>query len=233
MDAGQLYAEARGRITELVRGLGPDDCERVVAATPAWTVKDLVAHLAGVLGDVRAGNVGGAATDPWTEQQVEARRGRTVDELLAEWGEHAAELEGQLGQFGGAVRMLIGDVVIHEQDLREALDQPGGRDSASYDSVLQGLVHGLGRRLEAEGLAALRIRAGSEEWIVGPGEPGATVSVDRHELFRGLSGRRSLLAMGSWDWEGDAAPYLPHLALFTPPDEQPSRLGDPDNQPAA
>ena len=48
MDFGAIYAETRGRITELTGGLSQDQLERDVPATPEWCVRDAVAHLVGV-----------------------------------------------------------------------------------------------------------------------------------------------------------------------------------------
>ncbi|MGH2758175.1 MAG: hypothetical protein ACRDKJ_01280, partial [Actinomycetota bacterium] len=46
-----------------------------------------------------AGNLEGVATDPWTAKQVEARRGRKIPQLLAEWSEHADAIDPLLPSF--------------------------------------------------------------------------------------------------------------------------------------
>jgi hypothetical protein len=52
--------------------------------------------------------------------------------------------------------------------------------------------------------------------VGGQGEPGAAVEADAHELFRAISGRRSLDDVAGWRWRGDATAYLPLLSPYAP-----------------
>ena len=79
-----LYAGTRERITAAVRDLGPAELQRIVPACPEWTVHNLVSHLAGVAADFSTGNLAGAPRPPWTAVQVEARRYRSVAQVLDE-----------------------------------------------------------------------------------------------------------------------------------------------------
>lgn len=205
METAALYAGTRGRITELVQGLSPEELEATVPATPAWRVRDVVAHLSGNLDDILSGNLDGVATDPWTAAQVEKRRGRSVDEMLAEWSENGPKVEAVLNDFGSAGVQLLMDSVTHEHDLRGAVQQPGARDSDGVDMSLQWLVDGLGQRIPS----GLRIIAGDQEWVIGPGEHAATVTApDEFELLRSLIGRRSVAQVCDWKWEGDSSSYV-------------------------
>jgi Mycothiol maleylpyruvate isomerase N-terminal domain len=69
---GRTYAESRRRITDLVAGLG-QEAERPVPTCPAWSVRDVIAHLAGVCADILAGNLAGIGTDAWADAQVRPR----------------------------------------------------------------------------------------------------------------------------------------------------------------
>jgi uncharacterized protein (TIGR03083 family) len=104
------------------------------------------------------------------------------------------------------------DVLVHEHDIRGALGLAGPSDEEMVDSVLQLTVDRLGERIPS----ALRIKAATTEWVVGPGEPAATVTTDSYELFRALFGRRSDAQVLAWDWEGDGKPYLDELSFFGP-----------------
>jgi hypothetical protein len=149
------------------------------------------------------------ATDPWTAAQVDARCDTPVDQVLAEWSENGPTLEAQLNNFGTAGVQLLMDTVTHEHDLRGAVNQPGERDSDAADASLQWLVTSLGGRLTDGNLPGLRLEAGDQEWIVGPGEPAATViAPDTFELLRALIGRRSVTQVAGWKWDGEAGPYL-------------------------
>src|SRR4030081_1533388 len=115
MDFGAIYAETKGRITELTGGLSQDQLERDVPATPEWCVRDAVAHLVGVAGDVQAGNRRGAAGgEAGTAAQVDARRGSSIAEVLDEWGKVAPGLEAAISAAGTAMGFLIADIAEHE-----------------------------------------------------------------------------------------------------------------------
>lgn len=130
----------------------PTDC-------PGWTVKDQISHVVGL--EKAFAGLGGAEDIEVPdlphllhedarriEQDVEARRGRTGRQVVAELADFHPErisslrdspadvdtvIGGRLGPdttFGHLLRMRIIDIWCHEQDLRNALDRPGNLDSA-------------------------------------------------------------------------------------------------------
>ncbi len=214
METNALYAETRTRITEVLAPLSEGELERRAPATPEWRVRDIAAHLSGNLADILAGNLEGVATDPWTAAQVDARRGKSIAEILDEWRDNAAKVEPMLNDFGPVGMQLVADTVTHEHDICGALNRAGGRDAAAADGTLQWLVDVFNDRLLAGQLPALRIAAGDQEWVIGTGEPAATVTApDTFELLRALIGRRSVTQVAGWKWEGEAGPYL---GVFAP-----------------
>jgi Mycothiol maleylpyruvate isomerase N-terminal domain len=66
IDYAGAYRELRDRVTELVRANDDSRLDVIAPATPAWRVRDVVAHLAGVCDDVTHGNMDGVASDEWT-----------------------------------------------------------------------------------------------------------------------------------------------------------------------
>lgn len=217
MELGVLYADTRSRIVELVSSLTPDQLATPTPGCPEWTVQDVVAHLTGLGADVEAGNIEGAGTSPWTAKQVADRKGRGIDSLLAEWDQHAPAVIALLDSVGAPVQRVVFDVAIHEQDIRGALDRPGGTESDAFDFALQGFVGSIDGRLRSRGVPALRILCGKQEWILGDGEPAATLTADSAlELHRLISGRRSNRQAAKLAWDGDPTPYLPLLSVFGP-----------------
>ena len=214
MDAAEIYAETRHRLADLFGRLTEPQLARPVAACPGWSVKDLAGHLAGVAADVCAGRLDGLATDPWTARQVEDRKARTMAEVLQEWASSGAEVEARMLAMGRSATPLVVDVVTHEHDARGAIAMPGARTSAGVDFALQILVAALGGRVRRATLPALRLRAGEDEWLVGEGDPAATVTAERFDLMRALVGRRSLEQVRSFAWEGDATPYVAVFSAF-------------------
>jgi len=209
-----MYADARSRITELVAGLSAEELEMRAPATPEWRVRDVVCHLSGNLADILSGNIEGVATDPWTAAQVDARCDTPIDEVLGEWSANGPTIEAMLNDFGPTGIQLVMDTITHEHDIRGAVNQPGARDTEAVDASLQWLVNSLGERLTAGNLPGVRVVSGDQEWVVGPGEPEATVTApDDFELLRALIGRRSVTQVAGWKWEGEAGPYL---GVFAP-----------------
>jgi uncharacterized protein (TIGR03083 family) len=207
------YSSGRARISALVEGLDAQEASTLVPACPAWRVKDVVAHVTGICADVLAGNLEGVTTEPWTAAQVDARRHLPVAAIVAEWREVGAQVEAIIPSFPSEpAAMMVGDLATHEHDVRGALSKPGARDSAA---VAIGLDFTVPRFLAAgadRGLAALRVLAGDSEWVTNGTPPETTLSADRFELLRALTGRRSASQLRGLDWDGDPEP---HLAAFT------------------
>lgn len=205
-DVGSAYAGVRERITALVRSADPD---LIVPSCPAWSVKDVVAHVTGVVDDVLAGRLDGVATDAWTEAQVVARRDRPLDDILREWAEKAPAFEGMLDDIGLPGQQAVFDVTTHEHDLRGALRQGGAHDSDGVRIGLGWVAPQFVAGMPAAGLPSLCLRTeDGDEWMT-DGSPIAIVTASAFEFLRCLSGRRSRAQLQALNWTGDAEPYLP------------------------
>src|SRR4051812_18895677 len=235
-----LYHRTRGRIAGLLAGPAEEAGELVVSACPSWRVRDVLAHLTGLCADVLAGNIAGAATDDWTAAQVEARRDRSVADVLAEWDELAGPFAAMIDQFPGWYGRQVGaDITVHEQELRGALGQPGARTAEgmglALGFLLSGIAHPGGAAL---GLGPVEVVSADRSWLVGSagsgagdpdgaiatvllsgerpsptGEPAvARVAGSPFELCRALTGRRSPDQIRRLEWTGDPSPWLPVFA---------------------
>jgi hypothetical protein len=91
------------------------------------------------------------------------------------------------------------------------------RESEATSLCLESAIYWLDMRLQAKSLPALRLRTGDDEWVIGDGIPAATVTAPKFELFRALSGRRSLEQIREFSWDGDPGPYLEVFSPFDPP----------------
>ena len=206
-------------------------------ACPAWTVRDVLAHVTGVTADAAGGTYFSgaadawsdirlaAARDEWTAGQVLSRRDRPVDALLAEWAGWAATLEpilaGTVPPLPGSPAWLVSapvaDLAVHLHDVRGALRQPGDRDAPVTGLGLRIYARWLGQRLDQAGRPALRLRVAGRERVEGSGQPVAALAADAFELFRALSGRRSLGQVRALGWDGDPEPYLDLFAPYPMP----------------
>ncbi len=123
MKTGTCYAESRSALIKLV---GSMDDDLPVAATPGWTVLDLLRHLSGVACDVVAGDVALYAQPEWTSEQVSSRSTMTRPEVLAEWDQITPPMvdvlndpvSAGLDDFLSTAPLV--DLVLHRQDLAAA-----------------------------------------------------------------------------------------------------------------
>ncbi len=204
------YAGCRLRIGALVRGLDAGTASRPVAACPAWSVADVVAHLAGVVDDALHGRLDGVTTERWTAAQVDARRGRSAPDLVDEWDAQAPRFESLLDVVGDAGRQAVTDAVTHEHDLRAALAVPGARGS---DAVGIGLGFVAPQVVEAAHAAgrALRVEVDGGP-VIGPGDAEVVVQGRPFELLRAMTGRRTTAQLRELRWLGDPEGVLDAFA---------------------
>ena len=232
-DLAAVYDETRQRITAVVSGLDDATLQRPVPAAPGWMVRDLVAHLAGDLAAVLADDLPAsffatcgdpaevAKLNAWTDRMVTERRGRAIADVLDEWETLTpkawavlAERANGPGMASIADAVVTTDAAVHEQDLYGALGVVRARDSAALRVGTSSYVNVLGMRLN--GLAPVQFVTPEKTYVAGAGEPAVSARVQRFELFRALSGRRSPDQIRAWDWTGDPEPYLELFYLYGP-----------------
>jgi uncharacterized protein (TIGR03083 family) len=214
VDAIEEWSRAQQRVIELVTDLPPERAERRVPACPDWTVRDLLSHMVGLGVDVVAGDEPDDHNEAWTGKHVTERRGRDVAALVAEWQDVAGPLRGWMA--ANTVRPL-GDVIIHEQDLRGALGVPGGRDTEGLHAIRDRFADRLAPRVADLPPMAL---VGEQGWTwssQGSVDDAATVlRAPDFDLARALVTRRSAAQLRAWTVRGDVAPYLDAFAMLGP-----------------
>lgn len=206
-DLADLYLQTVDRVVELVSAPGTS-VDAPVAACPGWSVRDVLAHLAGVAQDWVAGRRVAPPNDAQTAAQVARFDGRGVDDIVRAWVDAAAEMP-RLAREG--ITPPLGDVVVHEHDIRDALGRPGARDSAAVQRVSDQLL----RRLETP--VPVRVVVEDGDYRCGPDvEPVIELKTTRFEALRWRTGRRSRQQMAAMAWSGDLGPVLEHLYMFGP-----------------
>lgn len=208
---GDIYSAGRGRLGAYLAGLDDAQLATAVPACPGWDVKGVVSHMTGIMADLAAGHfdkVGEA------ERQVEERRDSPVDAIVAEWAEAAPATEASMDDlpFELAAGPLVGDLMVHEGDVRAALSAEPAHDP---DGLVAGLRYYGGKlegRIGEAGLGSLRIRHDGADHVLGEGEPVAAITGGGHDLLRALAGRRTADQVRAFEWTGDAEPFV---AIFS------------------
>ena len=236
--AAAAYEDGYRRVLALLEKQSGTAFATRVPACPDWSVRDLVAHLTGVADDATNGAYFQDALDAWRSDELAvAREEWTAAHVTARDAADPARLLGDLQRHGQAYVAALrsgdpvacgvpawqmhspaADLAVHLEDLHEALGVPSAPDAVVTRAGFSGYREWLGARIASSGLAPLRLADGTSEWLVGgQGAPGASLVGSRHELFRAISGRRSLDRVREMAGGGDLTAYLPVLSPYPLP----------------
>ncbi|MGH2754275.1 MAG: maleylpyruvate isomerase family mycothiol-dependent enzyme, partial [Actinomycetota bacterium] len=136
-DIADVFEELRRDVVSFVESLPVAHLQRRLPAAPEWTVRDVIAHLAGDADGVNNGdfpreffNSFGDADavrelNAWTANHVAVRKDLSLQEVLKEWDESAAKIVSALRGDSAmpenvpmfADRVLLTDLAVHQQDI--------------------------------------------------------------------------------------------------------------------
>jgi uncharacterized protein (TIGR03083 family) len=221
VDCGIVYQRLRRRLMATVRALDSDALEITVPATPAWSVRDAVAHVVGIAHDLDAQRFDVTNPDEWTARQVRERRDATIEGLEVEWEHEAPRFEEGLRLMGYEVGShFVGDLLHHAADIHHALGLERPDDEEAVAVGLDFYLDTFHQVLAAHGRGSLGVQATDpprERWTLGEGSEVATLEATRYELFRALGGRRSHRQLRATAWTGDVDAIAGMLTSYPPP----------------
>lgn len=170
------YADIRRRCIAIGRALTDEESAALTPCCPEWSAKDTIAHLAGITSDILSGNTEDAATAPWADAQVAARRDRSMEEVCAEWEANAPAIDELLRSVANDIdpRFFV-DAWTHEWDLRQATGSAATPDMRAIDHVWDWISAVIGE-------------------VTGTALPASVMddpAMSRFELARIIMGRRS------------------------------------------
>ena len=212
MDEIAEWSRAQARVIALMEAATDEQVATTVLACPDWTARDLFSHMVGLGTDVVAGDEPDDHNPEWTAKQVTERKDRSVADLVAEWRETAEPLRAWMAEHG---TRPLGDVIIHEQDLRGALGVPGGQDTDGLAVIRDRFAPRVGGRLP-EG-TTLGLVGNAWSWASDGGDPeraDVVLAAPDFELARALLARRSADQLRSWTRSGDVEPVLDAFATL-------------------
>lgn len=206
------YRAAVQNVTRLVADHAiPDTLP--IPACPEWTARDLVAHLAGVC----ALAIG--RTSAWP-QVTRSSAELDIGGLAEEWARMAEQAQSVLAACGdrrGSIMVL--DAFTHELDLRYAAGVALPAEHPAFSRAFEVLLNGFSAEVVAHDLPAVLIAVDGRQWKAGVGEPAATLSGDRYDIYRSLAGRRTHEQITRLRWSRDSHRWLPAFTWgpFHPP----------------
>ncbi len=220
-DAAVAYRLICERVDTLVRGRA-GIAELTVLACPGWTIRQVIAHLAGVAEDIVALNLEKKGTGPWADAQVARLGERSLDDLLDLWGQSLDTVTTHLALASDAgVCQLVFDTLTHEHDIRGALGEPGSRAGDLAFQAALSFVTTMGDQfIRQAGLPALRLSTptiGSVQL----GDPHTTracvaLSISDFEALRAFGGRRSIGQLLALPWDGNPTDLMPAFTHVLP-----------------
>lgn len=219
VDPGDVYEATRRRFERTIRSLDDSQLHTFVPAAPEWRVRDVLAHVVGLAADLNAqrfpaaDDIGGTA---WGAAQVAARRGLSVEHLLAEWGRESPTFADGLRLFGYEEGShFIADLHAHHQDVLGALGLPRDDDSLTVAVSLDHYLDFMHQMLSDCRWGVLAVQAGHEVRVLGveAGPGRAQLSGPAFEVLRVFSARRSASQVRRLRWRGDVDSLLELMAL--------------------
>ncbi|MBK5287620.1 MAG: maleylpyruvate isomerase N-terminal domain-containing protein [Acidimicrobiia bacterium] len=218
VDCGALYESIRRDLISVVLAADPSDLEALVAATPEWRVRDVVAHVTGIAEDLNAGNFGDGDPDAFTRVQVVRHQDSPLPEVIATWDREAPQFEAGLRLLGYQIgNHFVGDLFIHFVDVVTTLGHPVDRDSTAVWVSLDWYLDALEAAETGDDRGALEVITGPERRIIGSGEVSASVMAAPFEILRACAGRRSAAQIARFDWSGESDLFQPRLSQYSTP----------------
>lgn len=213
MDEIAEWGHSYDRVVALVGALDEAQAATAVPACPDWTVHELLSHMIGLDADVVAGDEPDDHNSEWTKRQVDARVAVGVADLLAEWRSLVDPVQGWMRAHG---TRPLGDIVVHEQDLRGALHVSGGQDTGGLQAVRDRMLARFAHRVTS--LPAIALVGPTWQWCSRGDVHDAAVVLQAgdFDLARALMTRRSAAQLRAWTVRGDVAPYLAAFAGLGP-----------------
>jgi uncharacterized protein (TIGR03083 family) len=212
-EAPSLYARLQHLIVSQLSSLSDVDAQTAVPTCPGWSVKDVMAHVSGLVAETLAGVPLPRGSDEATARQVNDRAELSLAQLCCEWVGNADAFAALGDEDPTYVAALTCDLVVHAIDISEALDRPIDIDIEAVQRVASRYGASLQQRaIEAGCMLTLVL----DDIVSGDGpskDPAEASSGNddsklvlrssSHEFLRAVTGRRSGAQVRAMDWTGN------------------------------
>ncbi len=213
-DAPDVYAEVRSELIALARGLDEAQAATTVPMCPAWSIKDVYAHVVGINADLISGNIAGVGTEAWTAAQVESRADHSLQEVCDEWERLQPKVDAAMAETNGLALRAGADLSAHRLDVLSTLGRDDDRNGRATQLALFRYGPEVVGRVAEAGLPVLELIAGDQRWVSADGPVSVSLTATPFELFRVLTGRRSEGQTRALAWSRDPTEYLSLLSPY-------------------
>lgn len=203
-DTFTVYCDIRGRMVDLARSSDEGALAATVPSCPDWNVRQLLTHCVSMPAAIGAGDMPGGDLQAWIDRVLAERDGRSLDELVDEWTAADPVIEAMVGGAGG---VLLDDLMIHEHDLRAALDRPD-HAALEADLFVERSLRSFAPALASRGLGAIEVRADGRTWRSHDAPTGWTIETTPWEAVRIMASRRTADEIRSVGGSDDLDAYI-------------------------
>lgn len=200
--APAVYASLQRALIPQLAALDSDETHNAVPACPGWTIKDVMAHVSGLVAETLAGVPLPRGSDAATARQVADRTDLSLSDVLEEWWANAPGF-ADFGEHDPAyVAALTSDLVVHAIDIGETLDEPIDIDDEAIRLVAARYGHTLLDRAAQAGIALALVLDGAA--LVDDVHDGRlTLRASSFDFLRAVTGRRTGAEVRAMNWTGD------------------------------
>ena len=208
-DTSDPYPSARAALINRLRSLTDDQSKTVVPACPDWTVKDVAAHLSGLVAEALAGVPPPYGSPEATARQVSNRSDNSLAEICDEWEGNGGAFVEYAEENPAFRTALISDLTVHSHDIAEALNSPIEPDSPGLTVATERYLELLQERAAEKLDIALNVDlAGVGSRPASAGTTPLTLAASPVEFLRCVTGRRTRDHIRTLNWTGDPSELI-------------------------
>jgi len=201
-DPLDLYEATRDELVDQLRSLSDTDAAASVPGCPAWSVKDVVAHVCGLTADIQNRVTPPLGSDENTARQVSSRAHMTLAAVCDEWQSNTAAIDMLRAIDPPLPLGLLADLTVHVHDIAEAADGISVPNRTATEESCGRYAPLLQERLAENADVALTIALGHRPWEPTAGTHPVRVEADAAEFLCAVTGRRTRAQTEAFTWTG-------------------------------
>ena len=202
----EIYRGVSDRTIALVE----NNQEASIPSCPMWSALDLLRHVTAVCQDWVEHRLDGYGTEQWTREGIERLSSLNFDQVSLAWRtaiDQMASLNEEPGM-GDPVRYAFGDAAAHEADLRAILAPGTTLPQKALTLATKSSFVVWRKHLSECASPGLTIDLNQGPTLTVGTNPGMSLRISEHELFRMLNGRRSISQIEAYDWSASPVSFI-------------------------